>query len=129
MTISTSEIRRIFVDSSAWIDLMNKSEHNHSEAVTFHKSLASTTYRITTWGIVSETYTWIRYHIGGREALRWLALKEMLERQGLLQIVYPEPEMEIGVKKIIERFHDQKLSYVDAFSIALVKARPDIDAI
>jgi predicted nucleic acid-binding protein len=30
---------------------------------------------------------------------------------------------------VIGRFHDQKLSYVDAFSIALIQSRPDIDAV
>ncbi len=129
MTTSIVDIRHVFVDSSAWIDLMNSNERHHSAAVAFHKSLAPMTLRITTWGIVSETFTWVRYHIGSREASRWLALKESLEHQGFLQVVFPDPQMELGVRKVIERFHDQKLSYVDAFSIALIQSRPDIDAI
>jgi predicted nucleic acid-binding protein len=87
------------------------------------------TLRITSWGIVSETFTWIRYHIGSWEASRWLALKESLEQQGFLQVVFPDSQMEVGVRKVIDRFHDQDLSYVDAFSIALIQSRPDIDAI
>ncbi len=126
---SIADIRRVFVDTSAWIDLMNKNERHHAAAVAFHKGLAPMTFRITTWGIVSETYTWIRYHIGSREASRWLILKESLEQQGFLQVVFPDAQMEVGVRKIIDRFHDQKLSYVDAFTIAFIKSRPDIDAI
>lgn len=129
MTTSIAEIQRVFVDSSAWIDLMNKNERHHAAAVAFHKSLNPMTLRITSWGIVSETFTWIRYHIGSREASRWLALKESLEQQGFLQVVFPASQMEIGVRKVIDRFHDQDLSYVDAFSIALIQSRPDIDAI
>ncbi len=87
------------------------------------------TFRITTWGIVSETFTWIRYHIGSREAMRWLTLKESLEHQGFLQVVFPDPQMEVGVRKVIDRFQDQSLSYVDAFSIALIQTRPEIDAV
>ena len=79
---STADIQRVFVDSSAWIDLMNKSERHHAAAVAFHKSLNPMTLRITSWGIVSETCTWIRYHVGNREASRWLALKDTLEHQG-----------------------------------------------
>ncbi len=126
---STADIRRVFVDSSAWIDLMNKNERHHAEAVAFHKSLTPMALRITSWGIVSETFTWIRYHVGDREALRWLGMKEALEHQGFLQVVFPHPEMEVGVRKVIERFHDQELSYVDAFSIAFIQSRPDIDAV
>jgi predicted nucleic acid-binding protein len=129
MMTSIADIQRVFVDSSAWIDLMNKKERHHAAAVAFHKSLAPMTLRITTWGIVSETFTWIRYHIGSREASRWLTLKESLEQQGFLQVVFPDPQMEVRVRKVIERFHDQNLSYVDAFSIALIQSRPDIDAI
>jgi len=129
MMTSTADIQSIFVDTSAWIDLMNKSERHHAAAVEFHQSLPSTTLHITTWGIVSETFTWIRYHIGGREALRWLTLKETMERQGVLQVVFPDSQMEVGVRKVINRFGDQSLSYVDAFSIVLIQSRPDIDAV
>ena len=129
MTTSIADIQRVFVDSSVWIDLMNKNERHHAAAVTFHKSLNPMTLRITSWGIVSETFTWIRYHIGSREASRWLSLKESLEQQGFLQVVFPDSQMEVGVRKVIDRFHDQGLSYVDAFSIALIQSRPDIDAI
>ena len=126
---STADIQRVFVDSSAWIDLMNRKERHHAAAIEFHKSLNPMTLRITSWGIVSETFTWIHYHIGNREASRWIVLKESLEHQGFLQIVFPNPEMEVGVRKVIDRFYDQALSYVDAFSIALIQSRPDIDAI
>jgi len=108
---------------------MNSNERHHTAAVSFHKSLNPMTLRITTWGIVSETFTWIRYHIGYREASRWLTLKDSLEDQGFLQVVCPDHQMEIGVRKVISRFHDQQLSYVDAFSLALIQSRPDIDAV
>lgn len=124
-----ADIKRVFIDTSAWIDLMNSNERHHGAAVTFHQSLAPMTLRITSWGIVSETFTWIRYHIGAREASRWLTVKETMENQGFLQVVYPDSQMEAGVRKVIGRYHDQKLSYVDAFSIALIQSRPDIDAV
>lgn len=66
---SIADIKRVFIDTSAWIDLMNSNERHHTSAVTFHKSLAP------------------------------MALR------------------------------NQKLSYVDAFSIALIQSRPDIDAV
>jgi predicted nucleic acid-binding protein len=129
MTTSMADIKRVFIDTSAWIDLMNSNERHHTAAVTFHKSLAPMTLRITSWGIVSETFTWIRYHIGDREASRWLTVKDSLENQGFLQVIYPDSQMEAGVRKVIGRYHDQKLSYVDAFTIALIQSRPDIDAV
>lgn len=129
MTTSIAEIKRVFIDTSAWIDLMNSNERHHAAAVAFHKSLAPMTLRITSWGIVSETFTWIRYHVGYREASRWLSLKDSLENQGFLQVVYPDSKIEVGVRKVIGRFYDQQLSYVDAFSITWIQSHPDIDAI
>jgi len=129
MTTSIADIKRVFIDTSAWIDLMNSNERHHTAAVTFHQSLSPMTLRITSWGIVSETYTWIRYHIGAREASRWLTVKETMENQGFLQVIYPDSQMEAGVRKVIARYHDQKLSYVDAFSIVLLQSRLDIDAV
>ena len=49
MTTSISDIKRVFIDTSAWIDLMNRNERHHNDAVTFHKSLAPMTLRITSW--------------------------------------------------------------------------------
>src|SRR5260370_33685328 len=124
-----ADIKRVFIDTCAWIDLMNSSERHHAAAVAFHKSLAPMTLRITTWGIVSETFTWIRYHIGYREASRWLSLKDSLENQVFLQVVYPDSQIELGVRKVIDRFLYQHLSYVDAFSIVLIQSRPCMDVI
>jgi len=124
-----ADVRGVFVDTSAWISLMNGNERHHAAAVEVHRRLSPSTLRVTSWGVVAETYTWIRYHIGARDALRWLHLKETLERQGSLEVVFPEISSDVSVLRILDRFADQDLSYVDAFSILLMQSRPDIDAV
>ena len=47
---STAEFKRVFIDTSVWIDLMKSSERHHAAAVTFHKSLSPMTLRITRLG-------------------------------------------------------------------------------
>ena len=126
---STGDISRLFVDTSAWIGLTNQGEKHHQEALAFHESLSPSALRITSWGVISETYTWLLYHVGDRVALRWLELEERLEQRGILEVVCPEPIFEIGVRKVIARYHDEDLSYVDAFTILLVQSRPDIDVV
>ena len=129
MTTSIASIRYIFVDSSAWISLASKKERHYTSATAFHKSLSPATLRITSWSVVSETFTCIRYHIGQREAISWLMQKELMEQQGYLQVLYPNAQLDVEVLKILNRFQDQALSYVDAFTLALVHSRPDINAI
>jgi predicted nucleic acid-binding protein len=128
MTTSTVELRRIFVDTSAWLALANRKDQVHAAAVAFHQTLANAR-RFTTWGIIAETYTWLRFHIGYQAAARWLHETAALEGRGLLQIIYPEPAMEPSVHRNLARFPDQDLSYVDAFSLAAVESRGRVDAI
>ncbi len=45
---STADIKRAFIDITAWINLMNSNERHLTAAVIFHKSLAPMTLRITT---------------------------------------------------------------------------------
>jgi len=117
------------VDTSAWICLADRREHYHQEAVAFHSALDPLTPRVTTWGIVSETYTWLRYHGGYQVAERWLQQQTSLERAGIVEIVYPTAEAEVGVHRNLSHYADQDLSYVDAFSMHVVQSRGDIDAI
>jgi uncharacterized protein len=128
-TISMDEIRRVFVDTSAWLALINRDERRHGAAVTWQRSLARGVLRVTSWGIVSETYTWLRYHTGYHSAERWLHEEAGLTERGILEVVYPTAQMESGVRRILSRFADQDLSYVDAASLYIVQTRGDIDAI
>lgn len=124
-----AEVRRIFVDTSAWLALINRNDQRHGAAVRFHRSLNLSVRRVTTWGIVGETYTWLRYHAGYRPAERWLHEQASLEEQAALEVVFPTPSAEAGVRRILSRFADQGLSYVDAFSLSILENRGDIDAV
>lgn len=124
-----NEIRRIFVDTSGWLALVNRDERRHTAAVEFHRGLTGGVSRVTSWGIVAETYTWLRYHTGYRSAERWLHEEAGLQERGVLEVVYPTASMESGIQRTLSRFADQDLSYVDACSLHIVQARGDIDAI
>jgi uncharacterized protein len=125
---STGEYRRVLVDTSAWVALANARDQFHAQAVALHRSLGPQVTRITTWGIVSETYTWIRYHRSYREAESWLhGIAALRERRVLLPI-YPTEANDAGIDRILSRYSDQTLSYVDAFTLYLA-TRSEFDAI
>jgi uncharacterized protein len=123
------EIRRIFVDTSAWLALINRDERSHAAALEFHRSLGAGVSRVTSWGVVGETYTWLRYHTGYPSAQRWLHEEAGLHERGVLEVIYPTPLTESGVRRTLSRFADQDLSYVDAFTLHIVQTRGDFDAI
>ncbi len=123
-----NDVRRIFVDTSAWLALINRDERRHAVAIEFHRSLGQGVSRVTSWGVVAETYTWLRHHTGFRSAERWLHEHAELEERGVLEVIYPTRESEGGIRRTLSRFADQDLSYVDAFSLHIAQLRGDIDA-
>jgi predicted nucleic acid-binding protein len=94
-----------------------------------HRSLGHSVLRLVTWGVIAETYTWLRYHQGYRIAERWLTGSEQFVAEGRLEVLYPAEFMGPGIHRPLRRFEDQDLSYVDALSIALIQSRGDIDAV
>lgn len=80
-----------------------------------------------TWGVISETYTWLRVKAkDNRLAGRWLDQIEAAESLGYLEILWPEPVTDRLARSILRRLLDQKLSYVDATSLAVLQMRSDI---
>ena len=117
------------MDTSAWLALLNRKDGRHIAATGFQRSLPSSVRRVTSWGIVGETYTWLRYHLGFHYADRWLSEEAALESSGALEVVFPQPSMEAGIRRELTQFSDQDLSYVDALTLHLVRSRGDIDGI
>lgn len=105
------------------------SERDHAAAVAFHREVGGSVPRVTTWGIIAETYTWLRYHVGYRQADFWLREEAELEDRGVLEVVFPSAETEAGTRRELSRFPDQDLSYVDALTLHVVRTRRDIDVI
>lgn len=123
-----AEWHRVLVDTSAWLALANRNDSHHQAATAFHRGLRRA-QRVTSWGILSETYTWLRYHTGYPAAERWLLETSALDAQGLIEVVYPGPATEPSVRRVLARFADQDLSYVDAFSLVVAESRRNVDAI
>lgn len=131
MTTSTdaNTLGHLLVDTSAWIALMNREDQLHVRAVQFKETLSSATRFLTTWDVVGETYTWIRYHVGSGPAQRWLAVKDNMVREGELTLVYPNTADTRETENILRRFVDQDLSFADAFTLATVRTHPEVDAL
>ncbi len=113
-------IKMIFVDTSAWIMLLNRTEKSHSEAVALYESLGNVTLLVTNY-IISETYTWLRKKSGFVAAYSFL---ESMKRKVVLNqmvIVYSDDSLENEAFKLLDKFKDHKLSHADAVSICAMK--------
>lgn len=114
----------IFVDTSAFLAIVNEKDDNHLAAKRFLEEIQMGKVKvkniITSDYIIDETLTRIRYSVGHKEAVEWgggILASKVIDR------------MEIG-KEIFElawdifaKYDDKKLSFTDCTSFALMKKR------
>ena len=112
---------KLFIDASAFIALIHSKDRHHQEAVQYYTSLQKSTLLLTTVLVVSETYTWLRYRVGFSEATQFLDIVTETVETGWMRVVYPDPETVNKAHGILRRYPDQKLSYADAVSIAVME--------
>ena len=61
--------RRVFVDTSAWVAVVDSSDSHHSAATeTYARLLKSQVTFVTTILVVAETQVWLRRRIGAEAA-------------------------------------------------------------
>ncbi|MFA4957973.1 MAG: type II toxin-antitoxin system VapC family toxin [Candidatus Methanoperedens sp.] len=114
----------IFVDTSAFLALVNEKDNNHTAAIQFIEQIKNGNIRIkkivTSDYIIDETLTRIRYSVGHKEAVDWgtdILASRVIEK------------IEIGneiFRSAWEQFcsyNDKKLSFTDCTSFALMKKR------
>lgn len=108
----------IFVDTSAFIAIANRSDWHHLKAKEFLNTLTPDTKLHTSNYIIDETVTRIRMIVGHKAAL--IFGREMLSSQ-LYTIHYIDKDIEKEAFKIFEKHPDKKLSFTDCTSFALMK--------
>lgn len=119
--------RKVFVDTSAWIALALKHDAYHEAAKEVLKTMvASRVIQVTSNLVISETYTFIRYNVNYRTALRFLESIKEAENLNFLQVIYSTPEIEREAVRLIKKYSDQAISYVDAVSFAILEQQKDI---
>jgi predicted nucleic acid-binding protein len=88
--------------------------------LTFPQVLRQWRSLITTNLVIAEAYALIRYRVSYTAAMQFL---EGLDTQVQLERVYSSVALEREAAAILRRYTDQKFSYVDAVSFALMRRR------
>lgn len=116
-------LSKLFIDASGFIALSDKNDTYHEGAAAFYASLTKDTKLLTTLLVISETYTWLRYHVGYPAGRLFLDVVNEAVSSEWLMLVYPDQALFNAAESFLRRFHDQDLSYSDAISFAVLKAR------
>lgn len=108
----------IFVDSSAFLALLDKDDENHKKAVSILKKLSKKRVSLFTTNFVrAEAHALILSVLGADSARRFL---EELERSSVLILPADETD-EKKAREIIFKYQDKDFSLVDTISFAVME--------
>lgn len=111
--------RDVFVDSSAWYALIDRSDSNHVAAVQrFGHLIESGGTMVSTVHVIGETYTLLRRRLGSRIALAFLDRGR--DDPSLRRVPVPDDWIE-EAERLLAQFDDQEFSYVDATSFVTMR--------
>lgn len=111
----------LFVDAGGWIALADAHDRYHAvAAAAYPKFLRHYARLLTTTLVVAEAYMVLRLELGHSPAVRFL---ELLEASPRVQRVAVDRSIEVEAERLLNRYADQRFSYADAVSFAVMRAR------
>jgi uncharacterized protein len=109
----------IFVDTSAWIALVDKDDSHHKEAASSYPSLLKNHRNLITSNfVIAETYIIILNELGHKLAIDFL---EKLKASPRVLKIYSNEDIEAEAEPILAKYSDQDFSYTDAVSFVIMK--------
>jgi len=109
----------IFVDTSAWIALVDKDDSHHKEAASSYPSLLKNHRNLITSNfVIAETYIIILNELGHKLAIDFL---EKIKASPRILKIYSNEDIEAEAEPILVKYSDQDFSYTDAVSFVIMK--------
>jgi predicted nucleic acid-binding protein len=110
--------RRIFVDSGAYLGVIDQDDQHHQDATLFLTDLVAQHYRqFTTNAVLVEAHALILSNVGIAAAGRFLRTI----RQGNTVVVRVSSRDEARAEEILFRYTDRDFSFTDALSFAVME--------
>lgn len=115
-------MKKLFIDTGAWIALNNKKDKHHIAAITANKHFLDSGYfYVTSDYIMDETYTLLRYDIGHERTVEFGRKIKSLEKSGKIKIIHIEEDMKEKAWEVFEKYHDKDFSFTDCTSFIVMK--------
>ena len=110
----------IFVDSGAWIALLNRRDQHHDDAAVILDSLGQQKVQLlTTDYVIDETVTWLRYRVNHAIAVQFLDLIENSRATGVLTLVAIDRILFQAAERLFRQYDTARLSFTDCTSFAV----------
>lgn len=112
---------KLFVDTSAWYAIVDKSDNNHQSALTYRNQIAKKYQLITSNYILDELYTLLLIHLGYYWTVNFKEKLDFLRESGILEILWIDEKMAEETWTIFEGFNrDKNWSFTDCSSYVLM---------
>lgn len=112
-------MRKVFVDTSAFVALRNRAEREHEAARAALSALVAERAQLFTSNyVVAETYTALLVRVGWEEAVEW---GRRFRGSGAIELIRVDEQVEEDAWSILEAHADKAWSYVDATSFSLME--------
>lgn len=112
----------VFVDTGAWIALLNARERLHSRARETYASFSMEGTRfVTSSDVLDETATRLRSDVGLKATLAFRDAVESAQQKRLLRVVWVDMNVHRQAWALLERHRDIELSFTDATSAAVAR--------
>jgi len=115
-------VKRVFVDTGAWVAIEDSRDDNHDKALQYKIEISGSYILITSDFVLDETYTLLLLNVGHGRTLTFRGAIQTLARAGILQVADISPSLNDAAWNIFERFNtDKQWSFTDCTSYALMK--------
>ena len=115
-------LKRLFIDTGAWIALNNKKDKYHTNAVKANKDFLDKGYfYITSDYILDETYTLLRSDVGHKRAVEFGKEVKSLKETDKIRIVYINQDILDKAWEIFEKYSDKDFSFTDCTSFIVME--------
>jgi predicted nucleic acid-binding protein len=112
-------VKRVFVDTGAWIALTDQSDAFHTQAHQIADHLKNlNTLLVTSDYVLDETITWLRYHAGHQVAAEFA---DQVMSSQVTEVIYIDENVFSRTVALFRKYKDQKFSFTDCSSFALMQ--------
>jgi len=108
----------VFVDTSAWFALESRTDANHEQAAGILPSLVRSRTLVTSNHVLGESYTLIRRLLGHAQAVEFI---HSITRSRRVEVMFTPQELEKRAYQLLQRYDDQRFSFVDATSFTWMR--------
>ena len=110
----------IFVDTGAWIAILNPNDQYHREAIAIYSNLRDQeTQLLTTDYVIDETVTRLRYDTNHSVAVAFLEFIGNAEIAGGLTLVEIDKDVFEKAKALFRQYDSARLSFTDCTSFVV----------